>query len=479
MENHSLNCKINQLNKENKSKNELKDFNERLNGKEFNNINFYDIIINIKSIKDITKGWEVKMSKKMKEKYEDFKTNRSIKIGVLGNSNVGKTFLLSKLCKKDLPHGIRTEGLSIKYPDLSSNKDRNIILLDLCGFETPILTEENEKKDFNKNKELLYDRIYTEMFLQNFFLNQSDIPILVIGNLTFCEQKLLERIKSAIKNKREHKTLFVVHNLKNYSYIKEVKYYINNILLKCPNLDLGKGDYIGMTLDNTGVYYYEKNEENRVYHLIYSKENSEAGSYYNSFTLHYLENSYRNAINLKCFDVKKEIKNSFIEYSKDIFKNIEKLYLPFDDSNEKFIKLNYKNELLFKDIYFNEYNLPIISLEYSDFTPVYNYYKKNNKIIVKIEAPGNMSINCNITLAGEYNIINISGKKAKDKDFNITDNIFNSRKFGDFIINIPLKVDEFLLKNEPPKSDFKRGVFILEFDLRKKVDLDEGSKIDI
>ena len=169
MENHSLNCKINQLNKENKSKNELKDFNERLNGKEFNNINFYDIIINIKSIKDITKGWEVKMSKKMKEKYEDFKTNRSIKIGVLGNSNVGKTFLLSKLCKKDLPHGIRTEGLSIKYPDLSSNKDRNIILLDLCGFETPILTEENEKKDFTKNKELLYDRIYTEMFLQNFF----------------------------------------------------------------------------------------------------------------------------------------------------------------------------------------------------------------------------------------------------------------------------------------------------------------------
>ena len=390
-----------------------------------------------------------------------------------------KTFLLSKLCKKDLPHGIRTEGLSIKYPDLSSNKDRNIILLDLCGFETPILTEENEKKDFNKNKELLYDKIYTEMFLQNFFLNQSDIPILVIGNLTFCEQKLLERIKSAIKNKREHKALFVVHNLKNYSYIKEVKDYINNILLKCPNLDLGKGDYISMTLEKTGVYYYEKNEENRVYHLIYSKENSEAGSYYNSFTLNFLKMSFQSISSLKCFDVKEEIKNSFIQSSIDIFKNIEKNNLGFDEPSEKLIKLSYKNKLLFKDIYFNEYNLPIISLEYSDFTPVYNYYKKNNKIIVKIEAPGNMSINCNITLAGEYNIINISGKKAKDKDFNITDNIFNSRKFGDFIIDIPLKVDEFLLKNEPPKSDFKRGVFILEFDLRKKVDLDEGSKIDI
>ena len=100
MENHSLNCKINQLNKENKSKNELKDFNERLNGKEFNNINFYDIIINIKSIKDITKGWEVKMSKKMKEKYEDFKANRSIKIGVLGNSMLEKLFFFQNYVKR-------------------------------------------------------------------------------------------------------------------------------------------------------------------------------------------------------------------------------------------------------------------------------------------------------------------------------------------------------------------------------------------
>jgi len=254
------------------------------------------------------------------------------------------------------------------------------------------------------------------MFLQNFIIQQSDIPILVIGNLTFCEQKLLDRVKSAFKNKREHKILFVVHNLKNYSYIKEVKDYINNILLKCPNLDLEKMNRISTTLKNdTGVIYYEKNKENTIFHLIYSKENSEAGSYYNSLTLDFLESSYQNVINLKFFDVKKEIKNSFIKSLRDIFKNIENPYLDFDDSSEKLIKLNYKDDLLFKDIYFNEYNLPILSLESSDFIPVYNYYKKDDKIIVKIEASGNTNIKNTVIFKEEYNIINISGTKKKIK----------------------------------------------------------------
>ena len=165
-ENHSLNVKINQLNK---SQNALNGFNEKLKVKEFDSTNFYDIIINIKSIKDITKGWEVKMSKRMKEKYEDFKANKSIKIGFLGNSNVGKTFFLLKLFKTDIPFRIKTEGISIKYEDFPKYKNRRLVFLDFCGFETPILTEKNEKKNFNENKELLYDKIYTEIFFTKFY----------------------------------------------------------------------------------------------------------------------------------------------------------------------------------------------------------------------------------------------------------------------------------------------------------------------
>ena len=46
----------------------------------------------------------------------------------------------------NLPSGmsIKTEGLSIKYPDTSIFKDRNIALLDSAGLETPVLISNGE-----------------------------------------------------------------------------------------------------------------------------------------------------------------------------------------------------------------------------------------------------------------------------------------------------------------------------------------------
>ena len=61
-----------------------------------------------------------------------------------------------------LPSGIsiRTEGLSIKYPELEGFENRKIVLLDSAGLETPVLkdenylqTEENIKEKINNEKE--------------------------------------------------------------------------------------------------------------------------------------------------------------------------------------------------------------------------------------------------------------------------------------------------------------------------------------
>ena len=120
--------------------------------------------------------------------------------------------------------------------------------------------------------------------------------------------------------------------------------------------------------------------------------------------------------------------------------------------------------------------MPILGLESSDFTPTFNCYKKDNKIIVRIEAPGNFSIKNNFDFKGEYCIIKINGMQMKDKDFDKIDNLYNSRNFGNIAIDIPLKADEFLLLNEAPKSEYKKGIFILEYILGekcKKVALDE------
>ena len=120
---------------------------------------FYDVIIDIKSIKDIKDGWDIKMNDDGEKKYTNFKKKEVIKIGVIGNSNKGKSFLLSKISKIKLPSGtsIRTEGLSIKYPVLEDNINRKIVLLDSAGFEKAIIKREKENKKVNE-KECLKEK---------------------------------------------------------------------------------------------------------------------------------------------------------------------------------------------------------------------------------------------------------------------------------------------------------------------------------
>ena len=206
------------LKNENKRlKDELNKMKEEINIKELKTnidaINFYDVIVNIQPIKDIIKGWNIKVSKN--KKYEDMIKDKVLKIGVIGNSNKGKSFVLYKISKIPLPSGtsIKTEGLSIKYPELEEYIDRKIVLLDSAGLETPILKENkvdsklpnlnnenvndiiNINNDYDLFKEKSREKMITELFLQNYITYNSDILIVVVGLLTYSEQKLLNKIK--------------------------------------------------------------------------------------------------------------------------------------------------------------------------------------------------------------------------------------------------------------------------------------------
>jgi len=75
---------------------------------------------------------------------------------VLGNFNVGKSFILQKISDFTLPRGysVRTKGISIKFP---KNSDSITALLDSAGFETPLILDDllndNElKEDSTENK---------------------------------------------------------------------------------------------------------------------------------------------------------------------------------------------------------------------------------------------------------------------------------------------------------------------------------------
>ncbi len=483
---------------------------------------FYDIIVQIKSIKDINKGWNMKFSERIKKNQDLFKKT-VLKIGVIGNSNKGKSFLLSKLSKIDLPSGtsITTEGLSIKYPEIKEYKNRNIVLLDSAGLETTVLKEEYENREnygnykegdikedetqeaqekeeandisanedekqkgsnmkTNGNTNPLFDNEYnyfeeksrekmiTELFLQNYIIYYSDILIIVVGILTYSEQILLTKIVNELEKAKINKTLFIIHNLMSFTKVNQVKNYIDSVLLKSATFSLIEQHNINSKLSTeTGICYYEKKESNnqKIFHLIYANEGSEAGKYYNEYTLKYLEDSYKSVINLKPFDVIETIKERFRAISNDYFERFEG-DISFDRIEKEKIKLNKPENIILKRCLVNE--LGISKLKANGYEPTFNYYKKGNQIIVRIEAPGNCDFEADINTTGEKTYIKIEGTKNPDKEpANIKDNIFTNREMGKFSINIPIDSSKYLIQNSDPKIDKKNGIIILYFNLEE------------
>ena len=255
--------KINELNIIRDREKRFREFYKNFEGNKKNVNEFYDTILNINSILDINKGWEIKFnSKKGKEEYDKMVKEDILKVGVIGNGNKGKSFFLSKISDYELPTGtsIRTEGLSLKFPD---NSNKKIILMDSAGFETPLLDNNNirslEKENYLKELEnTARDRLVTEKFLQNFIVRESDILICVIGILTYNEQKLINRIKSDI-SKYKNKKLYIIHNLQTFTEKKQVEDYINEYLKKSLTFEVKENDVKSFdgNKSKNNIYYYE------------------------------------------------------------------------------------------------------------------------------------------------------------------------------------------------------------------------------
>ena len=480
--------------------------NDQLN-KELNFTEFYDIIININSIKDICKGWEIKMSENAKKNYQQFKEVKNLKIGVIGNANKGKSFLLSKISNLPLPSGtsIRTEGLSVKYLEFDSKQEgKKIVLLDSAGLETPVLKEEfnevkivnsvlendfknkddKDKKQNNYFKEKSREKLITELFLQNYIINYSDILIIVVGILTYSEQKLLNKIKNELKmmEKNDHfkekekpnTSLFVIHNLITYKTVKQVEEYIDELLLKSATLNLEKAPFSKKI--KSGIHYTEKFGQKTIYHLIYAHEGSEAGDFYNKYTLDFIERYFNTTANLGSYDVIETVKDNFIELSNDILEKNEKPITKesFDKTNNDIIKLSEVKDVVLKKCLIDE--LGFSNLKANSFEPTFNYYKTDDGKILKIriEAPGNCELNTKRYPEDKYNVIIIQGNKLKDKMTEEEEKIQKSnREYGEFKLDIRLKFDYFKFKAKKPKIEQIDGVFRLEYEAEDEEE--EGS----
>ena len=116
--------------------------------------NFYDIIVDIDSLKNMTKGWHIKFTEQGRKNYEIMKNEEKLVVGVVGNRNRGKSYVLSKLSNVLLPDGssIKTEGISIKYPRMDEGKKADYILMDSAGLENALLETDDFKQEQGLDK---------------------------------------------------------------------------------------------------------------------------------------------------------------------------------------------------------------------------------------------------------------------------------------------------------------------------------------
>jgi len=494
---------------------------------------FYDIVICINSVKSINKeGWEVKFNENGRKKYESHKNKESLIIGVLGNNNKGKSFLLSKLSKIKLLSGtsINTEGLSVKYPDLKKYKKRNLILLDSAGLETPVLKKinnnenqieiepDNNEKEIEQNKEFkenARDKIMTELFLQNFIIKVSDILLIVVGKLTYSEQLLINKIK--VESKKQDKgRIFIIHNLQEFRAVEQVQDYIKNTLLKCSTFDLVKRTWISTQKnednneeeeDEKEIKQGENNNENNddkeidkdendesklveihfnevihygdkkkleIHHLILANEYSEAGNVYNHYAYNFIEYSYNLITEREKFDIFDQVKEKFQTISPIILNDDIKEFIFTENEKileEKKIKLSYEKDLTLKKCFTDELGFSFFKT--GDFEPKYNYFKPDEHTLeVRVEVPGNSKCYTSQKIAVDEVIITIYGQKKIDKTpKNPEDVIQNLREFSDYEVNIPLKVQDYEITK--PKEGFPKflnGVYCIQYELARKIE---------
>ena len=465
---------------------------------------FYDVVIDLDSINALkNKGWEIKYNKEREEIYKKIITEETIKIGVLGLNNVGKSFILGLIAKVVIPTGysIATKGISIKYTEGENNSEKGVCLLDSAGFETPLLKDElidkkkieetikkeddkniDKKKDINNKKksefqlkrefdeleyELAKDKTQTERFIEQLIISLSDMLILVIGKLTRTEQKLITRIKNIVKEKDncQIRTIIIIHNLSQYHKKIEVENHINNNLKQSATFNLIEKKVVGMQEYNDRNYFVEESNQGdiKVVHYIMAKQGTEAGNYYNNLTLDLIKQKYNDCDCRKAIDIPREIVKLFSDLSPEITEEkIESNQLKISEDN-KTIKMkedgnsDKKDNKLIKlqNAYIDEYG--DYRTNNNKFNPKYTLYvykdkenlnkenkKLQNYLLLILEIPGKINkIIVSYYKNEKYKGLKIKGKKLKEEleeeKKESFQEIKNNRTFEDFEYFIELK----------------------------------------
>ena len=460
---------------------------------------FYDIVLNLKSLGNLKEGFPIEYTEKGRKKIDEFKKENGCVITAIGNSNKGKSFILSKISELEIPSGyhVTTRGLSILFPDnLTKDSNKRFIILDTEGSQNAITIDDEkreeieklkEEKKIEKTEEISRDKQMTENFLQSFALDSSHIVIAVVGQLTFQDQKFLNRIKELSKRKN----LFIIHNLMFLEKKDQVENYIKDTIEAALFFKLEKQTMINLgnkkkenEKDNELRYIYveeigddEKKKKNHIIHLILAREGTEAGNYYNETTIDFLRDNIIAIPKQSKFDVIEKFKKFLCVNASQYFdvpnmseNQLERAQIINSkdiECDDNTFKLNIDSDLKLKKCFTDEIGL--ISYKGLMITPPFSYFKKDGKFTIQIEYCGvleHFTVKKYIS-NGQYKF-NIVGKtKSEESDSKI---LVSHIDEGDFVLSFAVGLDYIVIKSNEYKKvdDEKNGILNIIYDISEK-----------
>ena len=357
--------------------------------------------------------------------------------------------------------------------------------------------------------EISWDKLFTEAFLESYILRKCNVLLLVIGILSFSEQKLINKISQDLEKlkEKEKKNLIIIHNLQTYETVPQVEKYIKDILLKSASFNIIRDESNFGDNSDISEYFYDK-ENHSIKHFIYAKENSQAGEKYNKHTINSIKSLYRISTNKYKYDYKETIIDHFKYMSEKMFDISGKSELELVEINEnekeeisstekkeeinekktnegefkkvsedtlidkkniKFSsKLIFKGEekLILQKMVIDE--LGISSFIKNDFSPDYEMYYDDKELIINIECPEGMTLSAkrkkNKNKRTDYPFcIEIIGEKTEEKKKE-NFNYIKSKQFGKYYALIPFTDNDYVIEKgteEEPKNGWKTFKFPL------------------
>ncbi|EAS04994.1 hypothetical protein TTHERM_00836660 (macronuclear) [Tetrahymena thermophila SB210] len=425
------------------------------------NTNSYDVLISINSMYDLSnKQCKIEYFEKPNKTKEIIDSQQKCSIiGFQGVKNRGKTFLLNQLSDEKFPSAFyeSTLGISAKV-DIKDSSTK--IYLDSEGVQKPAKfnwndayksknknsrNEEDEAKFLSQMQEQVIQSFFdikaTEQLQQEFLLQSCEIVIIVVGMLSIEDQKLI----SSIIDRKLSCQIIVVHNYKEIKEIKHVQDHIEHSLMYQFPLAIHSPDLkLKTNKEHNKIAYIDRRYKN-VVHIIFANNKSEAGDYFNQFSLEYIRQKIQLHSRNKSFCISERFTKFLNDYLPNYIefvdqpKTFDKTLVKKEANNNEFIISLSENLKInrIKDITLDVFGRIINAINYT----VVEFDKNNQKYKrIDIELPGNTYFendNCLVQTddKGRTQLV-IKALKKLDQTVQGTIILEDKRLYGEFILKV-------------------------------------------